>query len=192
MMFFSAVYSNPSLAVICKQTCEENAAYVDISESLIKNGMLDDDKVLILKPDAYYSSSNMHNPPPAIDCMVFVKCESGFYDVYLIELRTCTGTKRISISDILPKFKTISDTFIPEFPEVFDQLAGKVRSLELWLVVDPFRTSGLNADAVQKKILGTVVEQYSLMKPVVLFGKTAVIKPQLPYREYPHPVIKDC
>lgn len=191
-MFFNKLNNHPILTNICKQTCQENSSVVGISDSLLKNGMLDENKILIIKPDLYYHSTIMHNPPQAIDCMIFVRCSSGLYSVYLVELRTCTGTSRISLSEILPKFKTISDDFIVKFSDIFNELEGKIKSVELWLVVDPFRTSRMSADNLSKKILGTVVEQYSLMKPISIFGKSVIIKPKLPYEGNPFPTINAC
>lgn len=191
-MLFDQIHNHSILGQICRQTCEENNSKVCIDEPLLSNGILDDNKILILKPDAYYNSLVMHNPPPAIDCLIFVKCTSGNYDMYLIELRDCSGSSRISLKEILPKFDTIVNRFFNEFHDIFELVEHKINSVFLWLVVDPYNTRRLNSNKVNKKILGTVLEQYSSMRPFNIFGKFEIIQPKLPSHDMPSPIIAQC
>ena len=61
---------------------------------------VDDKKVIILKIDSYYSSSRMHDPPPAIDCLIIVSLGENRFDFYLVELRDVTVTKLVRPDDI--------------------------------------------------------------------------------------------
>jgi len=127
---FETILSNSDLFALCRATCEENEARIAFDDKLIE------DNYIVLKIDAYYSSSRIHNPLPAIDCLIIVKCETNdCYDFYLVELRDIKSSKGFEIEKIKQKFATtINDFLNDKFKAIFEaycinetQLKAQVR-----------------------------------------------------------------
>jgi hypothetical protein len=51
------ILQDAELFALCREECSENDICIEFDE------LLPEDRFLILKTDAYYSSSRMHNPP---------------------------------------------------------------------------------------------------------------------------------
>jgi len=118
---FKKIYNSPDLFKIVSTYCSENNAEICLSDGL---DLHSDDKLLILKTDAYYSSKNMHNPPPSIDCLILVKCDKcDGYDLHLVELRDINSQNGFNKENIVSKFKTIIDNFLQvQFKDIFSRV----------------------------------------------------------------------
>lgn len=88
MLMLDKITNHPELFGISRQSCEENDIGVRICDELMDNGQLREDAIRILKMDAYYSSKNKHNPPPAIDCLIIIKTGEGAFGLTLGACRT--------------------------------------------------------------------------------------------------------
>jgi len=188
-----SILQDQQLHALVRQACAENGLYVDIDSSLLNGDVLNFDKIIILKPDAYYCSKFMVSPPPSIDYIVVVKCTDETYKLYLIELRDCNGSSLVKRKVIEKKFLTIAtDFFEKKFPDIFSKDRYKISSIKLWLVADPFNTATIDQEMYEKKIKGTVIEQYLSMKPISVLGKLALIEPILPYIQKPVPRVMPC
>ena len=103
---FEAILNDPDLFSLYRAACEENEICIEFSEHL------PDDQYLILKIDAYYHSSRMHNPPRSIDCLIIVQCDTNpCYDFYLIELKNISSPKGFNTTEIREKFNTAIEDF---------------------------------------------------------------------------------
>jgi len=113
---FENILSNSDLFALCRATCEENEARVAFEEKLRE------DNYIVLKIDAYYNSLRIHNPPPAIDCLIIVNCETNdCYDFYLVELRDIKSSKGFDLEKIKQKFATTINDFLGgEFKAIFE------------------------------------------------------------------------
>jgi hypothetical protein len=176
-----AIEDNPDLCQISGESCHENNVGVDICDDLLAAGLLDHAAIKILKVDRYYSSRNFAMPPKSIDCLIVVKCESGTYELTLVELRDVSSTKGIKPRDILDKFRTIFVRFMTEdFQEIFSSPDYEIAAVRAWLVSDPFNAAQLPDDIYHRKLRGTVLDRFQSEKPF-LIGKHAVfIQPQRP------------
>jgi hypothetical protein len=189
---FDAIYADPELLGITRQRCRENEVGATVSHELLDDdGHLLHDRVLVLKLDALYCSQNMHNPPPAPDYLVIVRCEDDSYEGYIIELRDTTQTGAVRSSQILPKFRTAVDDFLSiRYRHIFfinDNVIFK--SLRLYLVTDPLglRSKGLSDAEYKSRIRGTVLDAYASLDPVVVGGRAYLIEPVLP-----DPTVEPC
>lgn len=192
-MIIDLIRNNSDLCGLSREGCSEHAVSVQIDDKLLIDGFVNHEKIIILKMDAYYHSDHMHNPPPSIDCLVIVRCDDGKYNFYLIELRDCKRTKRIRPREIKGKFVTIIDDFIGKrYEDIFVNCFKDVAVVNLWVVTDPLKTCGLSDEEYEKKVKGTVIDAYSSMKPMKVFGKYCLITPILPRQSYPCPVITSC
>jgi len=181
---FEQIRQHPDLFGIERGSCEENSLCIAFCDLLKSGEEIDDKKVRILKVDSYYRSSMMHNPPPAIDCMIIINLGENRFDFYLIELRDVTVTKLVRPDDIVPKFKTVVEKFLLEdFSEIFLSSEYTINRFELWLVTDPFHAASLTEEQYKKKIQGTVLDKFQAMKPLKFRDKIAMIKPKRPTPE---------
>jgi len=188
-----SILQHPTLINHIRETCEDNGLSVEIDDKLLLDDCLDPEQIIILKPDSFYSSRNMLNPPPSVDCIVIVKCRDGSYKFFIIELRNCTGTDLIKTRIIEAKFKTIThDFFDVRFSEIFSQEKYKIKSVSTWLIANPFNTDNLCEEDYKRKIKGSVIEQYLYLKPLRILGKLVMITPFLPRLEKPYPKITPC
>lgn len=174
------IMNHPDLFGIRRGECSENGISVQFCDDLIRNGELRDDSIVVLKPDEYYSSSRMHNPPPATDCLIIMKCGEE-YKITLVELREVSSARGVKPSEIEPKFKTVIERFMAdEFADIFMSQQYRIASFETILVTDPYRLRGVNQTTYEQKIRGSVIESYLLRKPLVFRGHASLIKVKLP------------
>ncbi|QLA17632.1 hypothetical protein [Desulfolutivibrio sulfoxidireducens] len=195
MKMIDAIRQNYDLCAISRECCSENKISVEIDVGLLNDGFLNHDKIVILKVDAYYSSHRLRvkRTPPSIDCLVVVKCQDGKHNVFLIELKDCSGTKDVRCGEIKKKFLTVIDDFFNnKFKQIFSDRFDEINSVKLWVVTDPLNTSGLTDEQYEKKIKGTAIDVYFGMKPLNVLGKYCLITPILPRQSFPCPVIKAC
>ncbi|MFZ2450586.1 MAG: hypothetical protein WAW36_08705 [Methylovulum miyakonense] len=176
---FDKILNEPDLFGIVCGTCSENGAAVEFDESLkLNDGELDDAKVLILKPDAFYSTSRIPKPPPAPDCLILVNClANGEYDLYLIELKDVSDTKQLKHQVITEKFKTMTEQFFVEFAVIFSSVNYGL--IKFYLVTTyPKGGAFLSEEGYRKKIKNCHLETYASLKPLPLFGKAILIEPK--------------
>lgn len=189
---FDRIYADPDLFAIVRQHCRENDVGATVAAALLDfRGDLDHERVIVLKLDSLYSSQNMHNPPPAPDYLVIVRCCDDSYEGYIIELRDSGQTGAVRASQILPKFRTAVEDFLERrYRHLFfdgDDIVFK--SLKLYLVTDPLgiRSKGLSDAEYKTRIRGTTLDAYSTLKPVVVGKRALLIEPVLP-----DPTIEPC
>ncbi len=161
--------------------CEENGICISFCNELMVGSQINDEIVLILKIDDYYSSSRMHNPPQSIDCLIIVKTNESEYGFALVELRDVKGSKLIKPTEIEGKFKTVVNRFLQEeFSSIFLQETYSLSWLKLWLVTNPYRWPPMSNDEYRRKIKGTVLDAYQSIKPFRFKNKVAMITPMPP------------
>lgn len=186
LMLFEKIYQNSDLFSMVRSYCDENSIEVCLSPNLEAKSH---EKLLILKPDDYYSSQNIHNPPPAIDCIMVVKCdESECYDMYLVELRNTKSSQGFEIKNIEAKFRTIVDDFLlNKFVDIFGE--ENYCKLKCYFVSDPYSCNGMSDEEYQKKIKaqGLKLESFNSLKPFKFKNRLAMIEPKLP-----NPMIDEC
>jgi hypothetical protein len=189
---FERIYQDPELFAIIRQQCRENDVGATVAAALLDgNGDLNHERVIVLKLDSLYSSQNMHNPPPAPDYLVIVKCAENAYEGYVIELRDSVQTGAVRASQILPKFKTALDDFLSKrYRHIFfngDEIVFK--TLKLYLVTDPLglRSKGLSEVEYMSRIRGTTLDAYASLDPVIIGDRALLIEPVLP-----DPTIEPC
>lgn len=160
---FDTIMRNPELFNIVCGSCSENNAHVEFDESLKENGELDDVKVLILKPDNFYNSSRMHNPPPSPDCLILINCiDKEHYDLYLVELKDVEKLKRLTPENIVAKFATMVDDFFVKFEDIFKKHYTKIE----FYVINPH----------YKKLRGLELDIVTPSTPLRLYGQAIPIK----------------
>lgn len=189
MELFDAIIEDRELFSVFCGDCRENNISVGFFDSLLKNGEIDDNRVLILKPDNYYATHNKTlydhtEPPSAIDCLIIVKCtEHNYYDLYLVELRdVSTGTKDLKYPIISKKFNTVLNRFFMEFDNVFGGV--QFRKVNLLLVTDPYRSK--SEDDFKRRILGTALDAYA-SQTLIFQNKKYLIQPVYPHKTHIHP-----
>jgi hypothetical protein len=176
---FDKILNEPDLFGIVCGSCSENGARVDFDDSLKRhNGELDEAKVLILKPDAFYSTPRMANPPPSPDCLILINClASEDYDLYLVELRDVCDTKQLRNEIIAKKLKTMTERFFVEFAAIFSYVNYGL--IKFYLVTTyPKGGTFLSEEGYRKKIKNCHLETYASTKPLHIFGKAILIEPK--------------
>jgi hypothetical protein len=183
---FKKIEQNIKLHSILTSYCAENGVEVSLSPELDDNS---DEKLLILKADDYYSSQIMHNPPPAIDCIILVKCDScDGYDIYLVELKDIKSPSGFNKENIKSKFQTVIDDFLQNrFKDIF--INEKYCNFNCYFVTNPYRCKSLTQEEYSKKIRdeGLKLDYFNSIKPFRFQGKISFIQPILP-----NPMIKEC
>lgn len=178
------IITEPNLFALLRPICEENCIGIQVCEQLLNNGELRHDLITILKIDEYYSSKKMHNPPPAIDCLVIVKSENGKFGLTLIELKNVSSAKDLQPSKIRPKFDTTINNFLSVvFKNIFLCSKFEISYFRLWLVTNPYRWPPMSPEQYAKKVKGTVLEMYLSDKPYKFSNKVAYIEHKAPYSE---------
>ncbi len=173
---FDKILNESGLSKIVCDSCSENGAAVKFDESLrLNDGKLDDAKVLILKPDLFYSSGRMHNPPPSPDCLILVKCSANNqYDLYLVELKKVKNTKQLKHKVITKKFETMIEPFFVDFAAIFSSVNYALIKFYLVTTYPAF----LSEEDFRKKIKNCHLDTYASAKPLQLFGKAILIEPK--------------
>ena len=175
---FDKIMHNQELWNIMCHDCSENNASVEFDSSLLINGYLNDEKVLILKPDNFYHSSRVHNPPPSVDCLILINCtEQKHYDLYLIELKDVKNTRELKYEIIVEKFKTMINLFFPKFENIFS--SANYKTIAFYLVTTYPKNSGQLSDTeYHRRIASSALDVYGSRKPLKLFNKAILIQPK--------------
>lgn len=183
---FQKIQQNTELFSIITSYCDENNVEVCLSKELDENS---DDKLLILKADAYYSSQNMQNPPPAIDCIMLVKCDNcDGYDIHLVELRDIKSPNGFNKENIKSKFTTVVNDFLQnKFKDIF--LNEKYCNFNCYFVTNPYGCENMTQEEYDKQIhdKGLKLDYFNSIKPFRFQGKISLIQPRLP-----NPMISEC
>lgn len=183
---FSKIQNDPALFSIISSYCDENNIEICLSEKLDENS---DDKLLILKIDDFYSSKNMPKPPPSVDCLILVKCDSSkCYDIYLVELKNIKSQGGFDRDNIVAKFKTTIDKFLnDEFKDIF--LAEKYCNFNCYFVTNPYGCKNISQEEYDRKIHdeGLKLDFFNSIKPFKFKDKYSLIQPKLP-----NPMIDEC
>jgi len=183
---FNEIYHDEKLYPIISNYCSENNIEICLSEELQNHA---DDKLIILKVDEYYSSDNMHNPPPALDCVILVKCDKKpCYDLYLIELKAINSPDGFNKANILQKFKTVIDDFLEsQFSHIFSN--QEYCNFNCYFVSNPYRCNNISQDEYEKKIRidGLKLDYFNSIKPFRFKNKVSFIQSKLP-----NPLISEC
>ena len=175
---FDKIINHPELFGIRCHECTENNAAAEFDSSLLINNDLNNDRVLILKPDNYYHSSRMHNPPPSPDCLILINCtENENYNLYLIELRDVKDTAHLKYKDIVKKFETMINEFFQEFEAIFNAVSYGVIAFYL-VTTYPKGSDQLSDNDYRTKIKNCALDAYSSQKPLKLFNKAIFIQPK--------------
>ncbi|MDM8548897.1 hypothetical protein QUF72_02420 [Desulfobacterales bacterium HSG2] len=146
-MMFDVIREDDDLWGLERGECEEN----DIGVKFDKN--LTDNRYLILKIDAYYSSSRTHNPPPSVDCLIIVRCDiRDHYDFYLTELRDVKSPKGIRTREIENKFATAIERFLKkDFADIFLGENYYLNNSRLCLVTDAYVLQSFQKSSMREK-----------------------------------------
>lgn len=151
-----------------------------------KNGDLDLDRVVILKPDAYYNTKIMSNPPKSVDGIVIVD-DDGDLHFYIAELKS-SSLGNIKKKEIQDKFETVFTRFLTkDFSHIFIDMEYNLKKLNLWLVCDPLRlrkNCGTRDELIRKaraanRLRSLLAEYAHGLKPYSFKGHTVMIKPLL-------------
>lgn len=174
---FDKIMRHQTLCNIVCHDCSENNTFIDFDDSLLINGFLNDDKILILKPDNYYNTKNFATPPKSPDCLILLSyTEKAHYDLYIIELRNVKSSSSLKPKDIVEKFETMVDLFFPEFSTIF--YLSKYKTLSFYLVTTyPKGGSDLSPEEYRSKIKGSVLDIIGSAKPLKLYGRAILIQP---------------
>ncbi len=184
---FDTILQDTELFGLCRGKCQENDICIEFGDNLAE------DAFLILKIDDYYTSSRMHNPPPSLDCLIIVECETNpCYDFYLVEMKNIKSPHGFQIKNIKDKFTTAIEDFLKKrFAYIFLNSDYCVNKFRLYFVSDACRIKkkfpDITHEGYRKKILGTKYEAFLSLKPFEFRGKKALIDPRLP-----NPMVKVC
>jgi hypothetical protein len=175
---FDKIMHNQALYNIMCHDCSENNAVVDFDSSLLINGFLNHEKVLILKPDNYYNDQRIEKRPPSPDCLILINgTEKEHYDLYLIELKDVKNTRELRYEIIVEKFKTMIHQFFPEFEDIFSSVTYK--TIAFYLVTTYPKNSGQLSDTeYHRRIASSALDVYGSRKPLKLFNKAILIQPK--------------
>nr|VFJ45299.1 MAG: hypothetical protein BECKFM1743A_GA0114220_100224 [Candidatus Kentron sp. FM]VFJ63058.1 MAG: hypothetical protein BECKFM1743C_GA0114222_103334 [Candidatus Kentron sp. FM]VFK05823.1 MAG: hypothetical protein BECKFM1743B_GA0114221_100058 [Candidatus Kentron sp. FM] len=180
------ITNHPELFGLLRQSCEENGIGVRICDEFMDNGQLREDTVRILKVDAYYSSRNMHSPPPAIDCLIIIETGEGAFGLTLVELKNISSTRKADLKPraIRPKFDTVIEDFLSkEFADIFLDNHIRISHFRLWLVTNPYRWPPMSEEAYRKKLKNIALKMFLSDKPYRFRGNVARIEPKQPGSE---------
>lgn len=185
---FDHILTHPELSGVTRYDCSENNLSVKFDD-LLKSTQddLNEERVLVLKPDAFYHSRRLPNPPPSPDCLIFVFCTDKIhYSLYLIELRdTPNDTKKLKYKEISAKFQTMINEFFVKFNDIFESVS--YRTIKFYLVTSyPKKSQFLSDVEYRERIKGTALDVYASQKPLRLYNKAILIEP------LPALTIKSC
>lgn len=183
------IYSDPDAFTITSQSLAEEGIEVEIGESLLTDDELDCEKIVILRPDEWYNTKRMYNPPRSTDGIIFVD-QQNEYHMYVIELKS-SRLADLNRNHIQEKFNTIFQRFLAEdFSHLFDNELKpyELKALHLWLVCDPLRLRNktttreefIQLATASKSKMRTLMANYALgFKPASFRGIRAQIIPML-------------
>nr|VFJ78114.1 MAG: hypothetical protein BECKFW1821C_GA0114237_11672 [Candidatus Kentron sp. FW] len=161
------ITNHPELFGLLRQRCQENDIGVRICDELMDNGQLREGAIRILEVDAYYHSKNMHNPPPAIDCLIIIKTGEAQFGLTLVELKNVSSGRKADLKPraIRPKFDTVIQDFLSEeFAPIFLDENIRISHLRLWLVTDPYRWPPMSEEEYRKKLKNVALRSFNFRK----------------------------
>jgi hypothetical protein len=89
-------------------SCCDEGICLEFDESIDKND------VVIIKVDAFYNGQKLGKATPrSPDCLIIIKCKNGGYSLHIAELKNITTSSRYDIREVLDKFNTCFDDFLP-------------------------------------------------------------------------------
>ncbi len=99
------IKNHPDLKPFTCSKCRENSIEATIDEEI--------DNILILKPDDFYNAKKIGNRPPAVDCLILVKCDNTKgYHLYLVELKNINSRRRFRTGNVTSKFTGVVENFL--------------------------------------------------------------------------------
>ncbi|WP_335970065.1 hypothetical protein [Acinetobacter bereziniae] len=172
----------------------ENGLGIDIAENCFNNNALIYEKILILKLDEHndYCSTFTHNPPAMIDFLIITQCCDESINLHLVEVRNTEGAKkptvRLNPKAIMEKFNNAITLYLENHGMKYLEVE-KINNVKGYLVCDPWKLRDKdNRDEIfEKKLKTCALDFYSSLRPLKVFGKSFLIKPQLP-----NPIIECC
>lgn len=136
MPLVAALKNDPFLQPFTRAQCDEPGREfrVNISAELTA------DDVVIIKPDAYYHSPQAPKPAPkSPDCLIVVRCHSGEFQVYLVELRDIRGPLGFRVEEVREKFNTCLHDFMEGVLGAhFNRADVRFKAIHLLFVTDPY------------------------------------------------------
>ena len=130
---FEEIKKDSQLSKIIRNFCEDNHFEICISDNLEEN----DENLLILKIDDYYSTKNFTKPPKSIDCLILVRCHNESFNMFLIELRNIKNSKGFNRKEIYQKFQNTFELFLnDEFSKIFVKYSYS--NIKCYFVSDPY------------------------------------------------------
>lgn len=155
------ISQHPELQAFIAQSCMERGYSANIADDIPA------DRFLVIKVDQYYHKQGLHKIPPAIDCLIVIKCTDGSFMIYLVELKNIKRSGGFSVQNIYSKFKcTIKDFMGERFHEIFLNQDFKIRDIQAYFVSDPYRIRGKE---ISRSLRGTKIETL-LNYPAFKFG----------------------
>nr|VFJ87930.1 MAG: hypothetical protein BECKLFY1418B_GA0070995_100846 [Candidatus Kentron sp. LFY] len=136
---FDEITNHPDLCGLLRQTCEEMGIGVKVCDELMENGDLRQDRINILKIDAYFSTKRMREPSKSIDCLIIIKTGEREFGLTLVELKAVSSARRLTPREIKPKFDTTIKEFLSkQFANIFMNPGIGISYFRLWLVTNPY------------------------------------------------------
>ncbi|WP_353980950.1 hypothetical protein [Salinicola endophyticus] len=176
------IYAHDKLSLIVEKDIEECGIKVELDGSVLNfEGVPDPSFSVVLKPDGYYNSRVMHEPPKSVDNVTIIDNSPSGYDFYVIELRSSYRPRNIKVSEVKQKFDTMFQRFFPvDFADVFSG-DFSVRRLNLWVVCFPYKDRGakISREDFERRVKSSALDVFNSYRPYVLKNKVALIKPML-------------
>lgn len=178
------IINDPELFSILREECSENGFCVNVCEHLTKNGHLDSEKVIILKPDEFYNTKNYATPPKSIDCLFIIKRENEIFDLTLVELRNSKRGELNCPLRIQPKFNNTVNFFLKQdFREIFEDARYKIGKIKAYFIAEPIRQRNISEEEYRKKLASPFLERLALCKAMKFRGKIFSIEHKRPNPE---------
>lgn len=105
MSLIAALKSDPIIQPFLKSTCDERGMAASISPTIAP------EDIVIISPDRYYNSLRQKRPKSP-DCLIVVRCNSGEFLVFVVELRDISSPKGFEPTAIRTKFLTCLTEFM--------------------------------------------------------------------------------
>lgn len=132
MPLVAALKNDPLLAPFLKSVCAERGMTATVSPDIAP------EDIVIISPDGYYNSLNQ-NRPKSPDCLVVVRCGSGEFLVFVVELRAIGSARGFIPNEIRDKFLTCLNDFMQGVLGAhFNQEGVVLRQPRLLFVSDPY------------------------------------------------------
>jgi hypothetical protein len=107
-MMIDRIKSHPDLQPFLYSECCDQGLCLEFDDTVSV-----DDRVVI-KVDEYYNAQDLGNGrPPSPDCLIIVRCKDGGYSLHVAELKNMTTAKYYDVNNVIKKFDTCFEDFIP-------------------------------------------------------------------------------